>query len=443
MKKSLLLTILFIFSNAIFAQDALTFEACLSLTLKNNLSLKSAYNDEKIASYQYKASYGKFLPNVYGEAENRNSWGREIDQNTNEYVNQDLKFYSGRVNAIFNLFSGFSTLNTIKSSKEELKIQRISIQKVQNEITIDLAQKFITILYLQEIIVANKEQIQSSEKQLELAILKFNSGVVSESEVFKIKSQKAREELNLLTNENRLVDNYIALKQLMNVPLEKEITLLSPNTEINKNKLLDENPYSLTKKAIELNPRYNLSLLKENKARTNLSLARAPLYPTLSLRFLAGSNYTDNYIDKNNLPLSNEDQVDLNFSRGLRLNLIIPIFSQMTNYSKIKTSKMNFKQSRIDTEITQNNLSKEVLKAIADTKTSIKKNESSTLGFEFSRKSYEADALKFELGKININELNVTKLAYNNAQAELIQSKYELLFNNALINFYLGDEFKL
>jgi outer membrane protein len=414
----------------------------LQLALKNNLSLKTAFNDEKIASYQYKASYGKFLPNVYGEAENRNSWGREIDQNTNEFVNQDLKIYSGRANAVFNLFSGFSAINTVKSTKEELKIQRINIKKVENEISIDLAQKFITILYLQEIIVANKEQIQSSEKQLELAILKFNAGVVAESEVFKIKTQKAREELNLLTNENRLIDNLISLKQLMNIPLEKEITVLSPTTDIRKNNLLDENPYSLTKKAIEINPRYNLSLLREKKARTNLSLARSSLYPTLSLRFLAGSNYTDNYFD-DGVSISNEDQIDLNYSRGLRLNLIIPIFSQMTTYSKIKTSKMNFKQSRIDSEIIQNNLSKEVLKAIADTKTSIKKNEASTLGFEFSRKSYEADALKFELGKININELNVTKLAYNNAQAELIQSKYELLFNNALINFYLGDEFKL
>lgn len=442
MKKSILLTIIFIFSNSLFAQDALTFSDCLRLTLKNNLTLKSALNNEKIASYQYKSSYGKLLPNVYGEAENRNSWGREIDQNTNQFVNQDLKIYSGRVNAVFNLFSGFSTINTIKSTKEELKIQRINVKKVENELSIDLAQKFITILYLQEIITANKEQIQSSEKQLELAILKFNSGVVAESEVFKIKSQKAREELNLITNENRLVDNLISIKQLMNIPLEKEITLISPTTEISKNNLLDESPYSLTKKAVEINPNYNLSVLRESKARTNLSLARSSLYPTLSLRFLAGSNYTDNYFD-DGVFISNNDQIDLNYSRGLRLNLIIPVFSQMNTYSKIKTSKMNFKQSKLDTEITKNNLSKEVLKAIADTKTALKKNESSSLGYEFSRKSYEADALKFELGKINITELNVTKIAYNNAQAELIQSKYELLFNNALINFYLGDEFKL
>jgi outer membrane protein TolC len=104
---------------------------------------------------------------------------------------------------------------------------------------------------------------------------------------------------------------------------------------------------------------------------------------------------------------------------------------------------MNYKQSKLNTQMVRNNLSKEVLKAITDTKTAIKKNESSAMAFEFSKKSYEADALKFELGKININELNISKMIFNNSQAELIQSKYQLLYNNSLIKFYLGEHFSL
>ncbi|MEY2692929.1 MAG: hypothetical protein RIT03_1320, partial [Bacteroidota bacterium] len=78
-----------------------------------------------------------------------------------------------------------------------------------------------------------------------------------------------------------------------------------------------------------------------------------------------------------------------------------------------------------------------------DTKTAAKKVDAATLAFAFAQKSFEADALKFELGKININELNTTKKAFSTAQTELIQSNYELMYNNALINFYLGEEFKL
>jgi len=47
------------------------------------------------------------------------------------------------------------------------------------------------------------------------------------------------------------------------------------------------------------------------------------------------------------------------------------------------------------------------------------------------------------LGKININELNLTKTNLNNSEAQLIQSKYELMYNNALIKFYLGEKFNL
>jgi len=436
MKRILIIAVV-AFCQSVFSQDAMTFQNCLDLALKNNLDLKSAILNEQNASYQYKASYGQILPNIYGQAENRNTWGREIDQATNTYVAEALRNVTGSVNAQFNLFSGFETINIIKANKQEVKISQANVQRVRNFITIDLAQKFITILYLQEIILANQSQIQSSEKQVELADLKFNSGVISESEVFKVKSQKATEELILLTNQNNLTDNLISLKQLMNMPMEKEIILLKPELNLDKNVLLEEDQFSLTNKAVQLHPALMMSLFEEKKSRAELGIARASRYPTLGMRLSYASNYSDRRLN----PL--EDQFNENLVRGIRFNLVIPIFNQFEDFAKIKAIKTEYAQSKLNTQITINQLSKEVLKAITDTKTSIKKNESSSIAYEFSKKSYDADELKFQLGKININELNTTKMTYNNSQAELIQSKYELLFNNALIKFYLGEEFSL
>jgi outer membrane protein len=437
MKKTIVI-LLFILSNIAFGQDVMTYQDCLNLALKNNLQLKSALNSEKIAKYQYTASYGKLLPNFFGSLDNRNTWGREVDPQTNLFVNTDIKNYIGYINANYNLFAGFSALNSIRYSKQEFKINQENIKRVENVISISLAEKFITILYLQEIISANQEQIKSSEKQLEVALLKFNAGSIAESEVFKIKSQKATEELNLLTNQNRLTDNMVSIKQLMNIPLEKEIVLIKPIMKLDNNIAIEQSPYDIINKAILINPSYKISLLREKKARAALAVARSTKYPLLTMRAQYGANYTntDEVFDFNEQLKNNEINI-------LRLNLIIPIFSQMDNYSKSKTSKMLYKQSKVDTEIAKNELSKEVMKAITDTKTSIKKNEASSIAFEFSEKSYEADALKFELGKININELNVTKATYINSQAQLIQSKYELLYNNALIKFYLGEAFSL
>ena len=439
MMKYLLLFFLFITTTITKAQDALTFSDCLNQALANNLKIKSAGFDERAASYQRRASYGKLLPNVFADAENRNSWGKEIDADTNLFVNQEVRNTEGTVNAFFTLFQGFSVLSSIMIAKQNLEISKTNVQRIKNAVTVELAQRFITALYLQEIIEANEEQIKASDKQLELGTLKFDSGVISESEVFKIRSQKANEELRLLTSQNQLIENVIALKQLMNMPLDKEIVLVKPQLTLNYNVALEEDQESLAERAVKINPLYKISLLEQQKAKYEVSLARAPTLPTITLRLLYRTNYSTG--DFAEIPFY--EQVDENSLRGIRFYLIIPIFSQFNNLGKIKTSKMRYEQTKVETQMQRNAFSSEVLKAIRDAKTSLKKNESSAAAFEFSQKSYDADALKFELGKININELNTSKLLFNSNQAQLIQAKYELLFNNALIKFYLGEEFSL
>jgi outer membrane protein TolC len=378
------------------------------------------------------------LPIITGNVDNKHSWGREIDPTTNAFIDDNLKAYTGNLTALLTLFSGFYNLKAIKSAKQEVEINKALQQKIQNEITIELSQKFIEILYFQELIIANKEQILGSEKQLEFARLKFDSGVIAESEVFKIQSQKASEELVLVTNQNRLIISEIELKQLLNIPLERKIELIKPAFFVSEKSKLEENEYEITKKAVSINPSYSMSKWTESKAKTEIAMARSAKMPVLNLKYTYGSNFSDSD------PLvSYNDQINNNLASVLKLSLIVPIFNQFETTFKIKQNKLSYEQAKLETKMEENRLSKVILQAINDAKASIKKQETSTIAYEFAKKSYEADLLKYELGKINSNDFNFTKSNYKNAQVELINSKYELLFNTGLLNFYLGEDFSL
>lgn len=438
MGKSILIFCALLQVNLVFCQEKLTYKDCLNLAIKNNLSIKNASISEKIAVYKYRTNVGQLLPIITGNVDNKYSWGREIDPTTNTFIDDNLKAYTGNVTGLMTLFSGFYNLKAIQSAKQEVEINKALQQKIQNEITIELSQKFIEILYFQELILANKEQILGSEKQLEFAKLKFESGVISESEVFKIQSQKASEELVLVTNENRLNLNEIELKQLLNIPLEKKIELIKPAFLVAEKSKLDENDFEITKKAVAINPSYLMSKWIENKAKTEIALARSAKMPVLNLKYTYGSNFSDSD------PLvSYNDQINNNLASVLKLSLIVPIFNQFETTFKIKQNKLNYEQAKLETKMEENRLSKVILLAINDTKAANKKQETSTIAFEFAKKSYEADVLKYELGKINSNDFNFTKSNYKNAQVELINSKYELLFNTGLLNFYLGADFSL
>jgi outer membrane protein len=314
----------------------------------------------------------------------------------------------------------------------------LNSQQQIREITISLAESYLTTLYLTELVKINAQQIELSEKQLALAQLKYEAGVIAESEVFKLKTQKANEELDLVNNNNKLIDNWVRLKQLMNVPMQEEFVLEEPKVELDSAVLSQTNTAEITSKIIEFHPLTSMSLLRETRAKAALAVARSFRYPELNAEFVYRTS------SFSNLELVDQElQFDRNRNGFLRFNLIIPIFDQLNTLSRIKQAKGGLKQAGIQIDRVRNQITQEATKAINDTKTARKKVETASIALEFSKKSYEADALKFELGKINTNELNITKNQYNNARADLIQSNYELLYNNALINFYLGEPFKL
>jgi outer membrane protein TolC len=421
-----------------FGQKTLNFSDCLALAMKQNLEIQSANVNEEVLKYQYKASYGRLAPELRAEGFQRARFNQIYDFSTNSYIDNTVRELRGTVRANFNLFSGFNVWNTIKIQKQEYAIAELNSQQQIREITISLAESYLTTLYLTELVKINAQQIQLSEKQLALAQLKYESGVIAESEVFKLKTQKANEELELVNNTNKLIDNWVRLKQLMNLPIQEELLLQTPAVELDSAVLSENNAAEITAKIIDFHPLTSMSLLRQTRAKAALAVARSFRYPELNAEF---AYRTSSF---SNLALVDQDlQFDRNRNGFLRLNLIVPIFNQLNTFSRIKQAKGGLKQAGIQIDRVRNQITQEATKAINDTKTARKRVETASIALEFSKKSYEADALKFELGKINTNELNITKNQYNNAQADLIQSNFELMYNNALINFYLGEEFKL
>ena len=426
----------FFFKFTIQAQTTLTFEECLNLAFKNNLNIKNAQLSEEIAKYQQKSAITKLLPTVSGSVSNNYSWGRGIDPSTNTFVNQEFKSYSGGLNSGINLFSGFQNINSIKLAKQELETNKTTIQKIKNEITIEIATKYTNIIYLKEIIKSNEEQIKSTQKQLELNLSKFELGYIPESDIFKIKSQLTNEQLTLTNNINQLSINELDLKQLVYIPYTEEITLEPIEDKLFSKLNIDKNDESTINTALEQNPAYQLTLINQKKSKINIALSRAALYPSLNASFGINSAYSNN-----NTFFNFNEQINNNLAYGLSFSLSIPIFNQLQNRFKVKENKLNYQKTLIDTAIEKNRLSKVVIQAINDANASYSKYESSLSALEFSQKSYEADFLKLELGKISTNEFINTKNIFINNQAELIRSKYELMFNQALVKFYLDNTF--
>lgn len=435
MKKFIFLLFFYSTASYLSAQDTLTFKACLELAFKNNLDLKNAFLEEELFTIEYKKSKMDIYPNLNGNVSNNNSFGRGIDPYSNSFIDTKFKSYSGSIASNITLFNGFSKINTIKMAKAEVDIQQTAIDRIKDDITIQVASLYTTILYTEELIKSYKEQNQISKQQKDFLQVRFEEGVIAESELFKLDAQIASESVNLITIEHVLKMYYLDLQQLVNVPITTKMHLqaldvLEIKGDFDDLYLLD------VEKTYQENPSFLITKMQEENAKLNIKISQAAYLPSLNLQLNYGSFYSNS-----NENFNFNEQWNNNKNYGFSLSLSIPVFNGFSVRQNVKRAKTQYKQSLVRTDIEKNRLIKVLSQANNDLVASQEKLKSAGSALLFAQKAFEADQLKYEYGKISLTELLLTQKDYFNSQAELIKAKYEYAYNKGVIGFYSENSF--
>jgi outer membrane protein len=415
------------------AQQVLSYEDCVKLALQQNLQLKRTLLDLEASIVRLKVQKADMLPRLNGSLRDNNSVGRSIDPLTNEFINRKFNSVSGSVGSSVYLFQGFKTANAIKAAKQEVEQNTDQLQAVKNDITVDVALIYIRINYLLELIKSRQQQVELSADLVRLTRLKLKAGRVSESALYKLLSQQATEQLDLVTSQNELNLTYLDLRQIINAQPLDEILIkpLAYNsfTEIDFQAPITEQVIS----AVEAQPA--LMAKQHNAARLyhHIAIIRADKYPSLQLTGSLGSNYSST-----NEVADFRRQFNNNMYYGTGLALTIPLFNSFRYNLLIQESRLRYQQSLLDADIERNRLTKVVQQAIADAQAANQSWNSARKAEEFAHKSYEADLLKYRYGTISVFEFNQSKTTYINAQTDLFRSKYELILRSKLVGFYQG-----
>jgi outer membrane protein len=428
--KKILITSFYLLVTNLNAQDSLTFKQCLDIAFENNIGILRQKNQADIYKLNIKKAEDARLPTVSGYTNSNLSWGRGIDPYTNTYVNQQFNTYNGGLNLNLNLFNGFYHINNIKLQKQDLETNKSQWQKLKNDLTIDIAVRYTNILYLQDMILNIRKLIKISQDNIDYTQKKIDAGVLAKREIYKAIAQKDNEELNLLNAENNLETNILELKQLMALDINKQFILKDIALKI----LPNPNKSEFINSAIERNP--SLSLQKNNleKSKLSIEIAKSGFYPTFSLGGQFGSTYSTN-----NKFFNLSQQLDNNLSYGFNINANIPIFNQFQTRNKLKEAKFNYQSATNQLEQEKQNVYKTLNKSYLDLTTSHKKFEVSTSSLLSNQINYDTEKLKYEAGRITLQDLNQTKSNLFNSISNNVKDKYEWIFNSLVYKIYEGN----
>lgn len=415
------------------AQNEWTLERCIGYALENNIQVKQQELNVEQQSNNLLRSKLSLLPSISSSGSYSFNWGRFFDQNSINWLDTRAESSSASIGASLSLFSGLQKQNTIKKGELDVQIANKNIEKLKNDISLNVAAAYLQILLDEENLEIAKQQLETTKQQLSKTKILVEAGSTTMSTYLELQAQEATEEVQLVTAESKLALSYLSLRQLLDLQGEQSFKIVNPN--------IAEPPTARTTQRVEdifeqnapARPEVAGAELQLKSAEKSLSIAKGALYPSLSLGGGSGTSFSSAITAQNFW-----EQYKGNMSYYASVSLSIPIFNGWQTRTNVRNAKLAVRSAELEVQSVKNTLYKEIQQAETDAEAALRRYNASLKNVDALQESFRYTDQKFNIGMVSTTDYNLAKNNLTKAQSELVQAKYQYVFQTKILDFYKG-----
>ena len=438
MKKIFLLVILVMLARLdVPAQERRwSLRECCNYAVEHNIGIRQQENQCRQQELQLSTAKNSRLPDLSASVGQNFSFGRGLTMD-NTYTNTNTSSTSFSLGTSVPLFTGFQIPNQIKLNQLNLEAATADLEKAKDDIRTQVAQAYVQILYDMEMADVAHRQIEIDSAQVARLQAFVDNGKASEAELSQQKATLANSRLTATQADNNKKLAILTLTQLLELPTPEGFSIVRPSLE-NLNMLATlATPDQIYAEALGIKPEIVAQQLRLKGTEHSIKIAQAGYYPTLSFGGGLGTNY---YTTSGFKADRFGKQLENNFSQYLSLNLNIPIFNRFSTRNSVRSARIDQKTQQLQYDNTKKTLYKEIQQVYYNAMNAQTKTQSSAEAVKSSKDAFELMQAKYENGKANITEFNEAKNNYLKSESDLVQARYENLYQNALLEFYRGRE---
>lgn len=428
-------------------QKKWTLEECILYAEENNISIAQFELDLENALLNQSDAKGNFLPDANGQVSTQASTGLSFDPTTQEPVTTTILTGNGNLTSTVNIFNGMRNINRLRRAKMNTIASQYRLDDLKDDIRLAVANAYLGIISNKETLVTQKAQYAVTEQDLKRTAELVEAGVLPKGDLLEIESTAAGQEQRIVNSENLVLISRINLAQLLQISDYENFDVADVDFEVPPSEVLTYTPKEIFAKALTFRNDIKLSETNVTLAEQDLKISKGALLPTLGAFF----NYNTRYSDQerfNNLTglLEREsfsDQLWLNdgISYGAQLN--IPIFNRFANRNNIKRSEINVLKSQLQLEQDKLALETNINQAYVDVKNFAKSYEAAQKTLEARRLAYEYSKERYDVGLMNAFDFSQAQSRVDNAEADVVRTKYDYIFRLKVLEFYFGIPIKL
>ena len=415
---------------------------CIEHALTHNISLKKKNVARQQAEEDWKQSKADLLPSLSASTSQSMGYRPWVNSGVSTVANGTVtssmkkSYYNGSygINASWTLWNGNQNTNTVHLNKLNAQTAELDSAVTANSIQEQILKLYLQILYLNDAVAVNQNNLATSRKNEERGQELVNVGKMSKADLAQLSAQTAQDEYNVVNAQSILANYKLQLKQLLELTGDMDFDIAVP--EHLEQEAMKEIPslQSTYEAALTSRPEIEQQRLAAKSSALNLSIAKAGYLPTVSLSGSLGTS-SSSMSDK-----TWGQQMKTNFDAMAGVSFSVPLYDRR----KTKTAVNKARLQIIDSELSMQEQEKQLYSTIEgywlDALTNQQKYKAASASVSSEEASCELLSEQFRLGLKNIIELMSGKDKLLEAQQNMLQSKYLTIMNIKLLEFYGKQE---
>ncbi|NQX81420.1 MAG: TolC family protein [Flavobacteriaceae bacterium] len=453
--KYLLFVNLFIVTNSFSQTKKWSLQECVDYALENNLTIKQAKLSFLESEIDESSAKGRFLPNLNGSMGHTYNFGSGISNTDNSRISVNTQSNSFGLSTDMTIYNGRKNLNELELSRIGKRSSIENLKKVQEDMGLQIATYYLNILLAKENLKIADVRIQLSKKQLEKTEKEVELGSKPVSDMYDLRATLAQDEQNKVSSENNLSLSLLDLAQILQLEVKDfDVKNIDITEEISSNLYSTKDVYN---KSLINNPYVVLADLEVEKSNISIEIEKSNYLPSLSFRGGISTRYQHTLGEKDAMIVADPNSPDpknplpMNVANGfwtqmdnqlgyyVGVNLSIPIFNRFQTRNNVKKSYINKDRSLINLEIEKQSLFKKIEKSNLDLLNSAKTYYAAKNALEAQQLSFDNASARLAAGAINIYEFENIKKLWVESSINLINSKYNYIFQTKVLDYYSGD----
>ncbi len=456
-----------------------TLQQAVTYARENSLQVRRLNNSTELARLNVQQSKNNRLPTLNGGTSVNALLGRSIDPTTNTFEAQNIFSQGYQLQGGVTLYDGGFIRNSLRQSEIDLDAAEVDARVAGNDVGLLVANSYLTILLTKEQLANALVQLELIDSQLENTDAQIRAGSLPAAQRYDLVAQQAANQQTVVELENQVRLSLLDLQLLLELDPDLDFNIVNPVEDVEEAVLFtDYDLQEVLNAARQTQPSIRAAELRRASADIAKEVARAGLRPTLQLFANLSTNFSSLAKDFTNPDISNAEfvqgpsvpvviagqettlstfnqtgvvypnlpyfnQLDQNFSQSIGMSLSVPIYNQNRNRINIQRAEVQRLGADIEVAQAENQLRSDIERALGDLRAARETYRAAQVSLDAAQRAYEVADRRFSAGAANSLDLTTAANRLEQARVEFTRTKYQLIFNREVIQFYLGQELSL